>query len=355
MLLACLAFPIMAVGEENVSYSEMMARLQQLEAQMESQQRQFSTVSYEMGGGAHKGDVYESCCDPCASGGFYALYENVFVQPYFTRDAAVYVEDRIPNTSDSFEEIPFDWDLSYSPRFELGYLNPCGLGARARYWYFDDHAVFATDFQGESIVVGYGDDAFVAIDNGGADIFVAQHALKLDVLDFEALVQRGAFTFAAGLRYVQMEQLYEAVDVDNDDRITFGHDFEGVGLTMAAEGMTPSRWCGISFFAKARASFVYGESTSFATDNDPPIDLIVRENNGDLIAIGEMQIGLDWRRCVGNGILFVTAAVETQYWVNAGTAAPGLVDDDDPSYHDESAQAADMGFLGGVIGIGFLR
>ncbi|MBT6495234.1 MAG: hypothetical protein HOL01_11855, partial [Planctomycetaceae bacterium] len=67
-------------------------------------------------------------------GGYYFSLENVFVTPYFSQNTSAFVNG--PAGSRTIRE--FDWDMNYSPRFEIGNINACdGTGWRARYWHFD--------------------------------------------------------------------------------------------------------------------------------------------------------------------------------------------------------------------------
>ena len=84
--------------------------------------------------------------------------------------------------------------------------------------------------------------------------------------------------------------------------------------------------------------------------------MLLNTNSHDLLAVGELQIGVDWRRSLPSGnIFFVTLAVEAQYWINAGTGAPfNNAPFDEGNYQNARPQDDDMGFLGGNVGLGLL-
>ncbi len=328
-----------------VAYSDMMQRLNALEAR----QADLENI-------ALSGDCGASSCDPCIQGGWYFLYENVIVKPHFTRDAAFYVVDDIANTNDSYREVPFDWDYSYSPRFELGYISTdCCLGGRIRYWHLDESTTLSQDVA-ENVHAGFAgpDGTDVNIDETSG-VITASHSINLDVLDLEATAVRGNFTYSGGVRYMAMNQQYVAFHTDDPSGIRARHDFEGFGPVVGIEGFFPSRWCNISFFTRVRGSMLYGDSSLHAQTNETPPNVVDRSVNSDLIGIGELQIGLDWRRELAYSTFFVTAALEGQYWLSAGTGQPGLINDGDvANYQDESAQNADMGFVGATIGLGLI-
>jgi hypothetical protein len=300
------------------------------------------------------GNCGDACCGGCGGCGFYMLYENVIAQPFFTRDPAYFSEGEVDNTSDSWEEYSFDWNAKYSPRVEIGFQPACGLGIRARYWYYDNEAT-VSEFTGDA-QIGFADND-IGIDRSNTEIN-ARHSLDLDVTDLEITASKGGLIYAGGLRYVRMDQEYSAYEIDDEeigDELAAWHNFEGVGPTVAVEGSSGPRWCGFGVFAKARGSLLYGDSSTYATDlNATNPDVIIGHTRDDLISIAELQIGVDWQRCCHWGTLYLSAALEAQYWFNAGSGAPGLVDDDDLSYHDESAYSSDLGFLGGTFGAGIL-
>ena len=146
---------------------------------------------------------------------------------------------------------------------------------------------------------------------------------------------------------------HEFEDDPDTDTFQAAHEFEGCGLTAAVEVLIPSSYYGISAFAKSRASFLYGESDFVAVNGDKDARL-ANANDDDLISIGELQIGLDWRCCLANGgTFFVTLAAEGQYWSNAGTGGPtNNAPFDEGNYQNANPQDADLGFFGLSIGTG---
>jgi hypothetical protein len=294
-----------------------------------------------------------SCCPH-----LYAAYESVFLKPHFSRDAAFFIER--PGAVPAFEEVSFDWDLEYSPRFEVGYLNPCGLGVRARYWRFDHSTTQTGAVTGNaSIHASFSsteDDAAVVID--GVDAITATHSLKLDVLDVEGMKYACGMLFSGGFRWARMDQDYRADAVGGFDETILGHhDIDAFGLTGAME-YYQSVSCSISAFVKIRESLLYGDSTFNATginSNGDVTGVITRSHDGDLISVSELQVGVEWSMCTqSGGKLYVTAAAEAQYWHNAGTGLPGEVGSDDENYFTSDAQEADMGLFGFNIGAGYI-
>jgi hypothetical protein len=332
------------------SYNSLLSRIEALEADNAAM-----VQGMHNGGGCSGGCV---CCKPrctpaCYPNGFYGSVEAVVVTPYFSRNAAFYVENDTSIPVDNFNEVSFDRDLEFSPRFEVGSLNECGMGWRVRYWNFDDDVVQAATGDNYYASFSGGDDQ-VEIEIDGDTSIEARHSLDMDVLDLEASKLWQNLLFSAGLRYALMEQSYQAIG--DSDEIRGDHDFEGVGPTLALEVYQPVS-CRFSLFAKVRGSLLYGESSYVASDSVIlDSDLQVRNNDEDLVAVSEIQLGARWmKRNSCGGAFFITTALEAQYWANAGTGLPGRVGTDDGNYIDQTSQEADLGFFGFNVGAGFVR
>ena len=359
--LALVALPSIALAEgvSRAAYNRALDRIDELEAQQvayyEEGGYEGDFVSsyggcdscsgggcdscYGGGGGYLSDSCYGGCGDTCCLGcGFYMLYENVVAQPYFSRDSAYFGEYELDSVTNGWAEHSFDWDTNYSPRVEIGFQPACGLGIRARYWYYDNDASLR------------GAEASNTVE--------AWHAIDLDATDLELTANKGGLLYSGGLRYVRLDQNYEAQSFNAavlQDDVRVHHNFEGVGPTLAVEGSTCGRWCGFGLFAKARGSLLYGDSSSTFMSNlvDTVSNGVVGHSRDDLIAIAELQIGVDWQRCCHWGTLYLSAALEAQYWHNAGSGAPGFTDNV-RGYYNESAFASDLGFLGGTFGVGLL-
>jgi hypothetical protein len=318
--------------DTTLAYNDLLRRIEDLER------------SQGLAGGS-----CDDCCDDCCcQDAYYAVYENVIVEPHFTHDPAFYVQ----GPGNVFAERSFDWDLEYSPRVEFGRVTDCGMGWRARWWNFDHtSAQSATGVDTFASFSGGDDNTTVELDFFGN--IAATHRLEVDVIDLEGTVTNGMALFSAGLRYVRMDQFYFAQQVGTTNFIAGAHDFEGIGPTLGIDVLAPIGCSDLAGFVKVRGSLLYGESLFRA--NNQTTDVLLRSLDNDLIGIAEIQLGVDWRRCLDNGsTLFVTVALEAQLWTNAGTGLPGRVGTDDGNYQNEGAQEADLGFFGFNIGTGLV-
>lgn len=301
--------------------------------------------------------------------GFYAGYENVFVRPYFSSDAAFEFDDGV--TDPDFQRvIQFDWDLQYTPRVWVGYVGPGGIGAQIRYWQFDHGETrgaldggagfFESGFQ-------HDDDVLLAIGTLTDDSIFARHDLELHVVDVEGTWHNtscawGSVRVSGGVRYVRMDQDYGAKTFDDADPqiefISSHHDFEGIGPTVAVLARRRIGLSNFALFASGRLSAVYGDASIEMRDVVGSGDAWAKSGD-DLISVMEMQLGAEWWMTLWpTARLFVRAALEGQVWYDAGTGLntasagqtgmPAGID----NAHQTSPQIGDLGFFGFSIATG---
>jgi Legionella pneumophila major outer membrane protein precursor len=356
------------------SYEELLTRVAQLEGDLQSMRANGGLppapamegqppMMYGGAPGVPGGCGYQ-CCDPqqvCDDGGVYVLYENVIVQPYLSQNAAFKVTDPVGSPfNTSVNVVDFDWDMEYSPRIEVGRVNPDGIGWRARYWNFDHSSTRSVagdiGFVTADVSVGVPNISTIVDLDGTME---TEHSIDVYVVDFEALVHRatcdGAITGSAGLRYARSVQTYDAQSFDVaggvDDTIRSRHSFQGIGPTFAGEVRRRVGSGNLSVFINGRASLLYGESDWFAVEDFPDEHLSV-DGDTDLVTIGEAQLGLEYRRgsCSGREF-FARAALEAQYWHNAGTGSIQTASND-LTQNAQDPREADLGFFGISIGTG---
>jgi hypothetical protein len=343
-------------------------------------------------------------------GAFYTGFDFVFVKPHFSSDAA-FQKERIgspltiadPNgvltTTVTPASVPqFDWDMQASPRFWIGFAGPAdGLGFQVRYWQFDHgvemSATGDADFDYTVRFTPTSAASFSPLVASDPLSIVARHDLELHALDAEGTWHsfsspNGSVTVTGGLRYVRMDQSYRAKTstpasspgspdpiVDYfafDEFLRVDHDFEGFGPTISVNGRRRITNSPFALFANLRFAAVYGSakvnarrsSISSVSDanNDGDLeeadgdtvavseDQFIKDSNGDLIPITELQAGVEWSQPLwmfGGSKFFLRIGVEGQVWFDAGT---GLNSAD--VYGDFSPQIGNLGFLGFMAGGG---
>ncbi len=350
-------------------YDHVLTRLTALEDEM----AQFEVV--EEGGPDSPACRHEcggcgrcaACSNPC---GWFAGYDAVFLTPHFEHNTAFEVKskDSLDKVTVRQSTVDFDWDMKHSPRIYFGRINCGGFGWRVRYWQFDQGTTmtpneqdFVDDgFFGDDPTIIFGlaaDNAAIRFSPSDFETAIIRHSLELHTVDFEAICRYdtcyGTIGVAAGIRYAFMDQLvtYNAADTP-DQWARLGHDFNGVGPVVALEGRR--YLCrNVSLFAEARGAILLGESSLIlqafdADDEGDRTDMFFNDNDNDLISIVELQVGVEWSRCLERGgRLFVRTAFEGQAWLGAGSGFNAF-----DSQGFQTPQNGNMGLFGFSVGTG---
>ncbi|GEM_PF-1404390 len=328
-----------------ISYDDLVARLANVESELTAIREAGPAQDIPLG----PDQLYSD--NASTRGGLFISYENVWIKPYFNHNAAyeIFDVDIIPGgninpISENSRVVEFDWGFRSTPRVELGYIVPgSGLGWRARYWQFDSTTSaraadpFVANGSPGRIEVGLHDDPDIQVSTGDNEAVRATDSLRLTVIDAEGMWRHesdcNAFTVSGGLRYLRKEQNYRAelaaVTTGIIDNIVVSDTFfEGVGPTLALEGVRRLGGSSMSVFGKGRGSLLLGDSGLQQADVDPqdlnsPIDdFFTTENSVDFQLIAELQIGLQYDRTLCSGkTIFGRIGAELQYWPSAGSAS----------------------------------
>ena len=158
--------------------------------------------------------------------------------------------------------------------------------------------------------------------------------MELHALDLEG-TKRASFgswslMTGAGLRYGTVNQNYSAYTRNAAGAtlgsIAFRHNFEGVGPTVSFEARRATS-SNFTFFSSARASVLFGSARSNlvaveTTNLAAPRTTRSATSDDDVLPIGEIQVGVDWRTCFCSSYeLFLRCAMEGQIWQDAGSAS----------------------------------
>ncbi len=265
------------------------------------------------------GDACDCCCYEGCGGG-YAAIELLFLKPHFDYgiDSAGLLDGDRSN-SFSFRQFDPDYDVSESLRFTLGYVDCEGLGARVRWFEFDDDANTLTTIPGPG--------------NRPSEFQRINASLEVEAWDFE-ITQAVRWcvleaTFAGGVRFATVETTRTRVENDNGDFRNTLIEFEGWGPTVALDLRRPLGCGPWALVAGTRASLLFGETDmSFANGlgrlgfPTPPLDdeeaLGQLVEDDDVVWVMELQLGLEYRQCVScGGTLSLRAVMEAQHWGNA--------------------------------------
>lgn len=275
----------------------------------------------------------DDCCG-CSSSrnGFYIGGEAAFAKPYY-KEAFEASLTNLATTAQTL--LPFHWDYQATPRVWLGYTDCDGLGVRARFWDFDQEGETRT-LAGSNLptptahVVSVIFPATI-IAPAGTTMSVS-NSLLFRTLDLEGTkqLQIGSteLMLGAGLRYALLDQRYDASVTVTGSRLTWQRRFEGLGLTMSAEGRQPIGCRGLAAVGSFRGAMLFGQKDMNRTVignvapnvGDGPITL---DGGDDVFGGGELGLGLEWSREMPSGReIFVRGTYEGQLWTDGG--APTL-------------------------------
>ena len=187
------------------------------------------------------------------------------------------------------------------------------------------------------------------LENGfGQDQLDFSSNLIIHCLDVEALRQwecgRFFLVLSGGGRYLEISQNYMATLVNNAvfpdgntanevQFLSFGHNFQGGGPTLATEGRFQVGNSGLSLFAHARGSLLVGTTHQSLiltqTVNDPSGEaggdlsaMASADNRKDhVLPVAEVELGLEYALRLRRINPYFRATVVDQTYFNAGNAS----------------------------------
>jgi hypothetical protein len=339
-----------AIGSEpvvQVSTSNTSARFASMQAELDGLRAQVEQISFS------GGETYDECqkdgckgcgapcgcacyCDIC--GGWLAGFDLVIVKPYFEDGVD---HDRVTGMPVQLEPA---YDFKATPRVWLGYRNCEGLGARVRWWSFDQ----ASETLSTPI---------------GAQGTNFSHGMNVTALDMEItqMVCLGPMdlNFVIGGRYGKVDMTGNGVNLANSN-VTFGHgDFEGFGPTFAVDTRIPVRQSGLALIGTLRGSLLFGSgkiAEGRVVGGTGTIQLNrLWEDDDTLAYVLESTAGIEYRCCVMGGTLAVRALMEGQVWARAAYGDTG--DNGHPFGQGpfNSSIDDDLGFFGATFGVEYAR
>jgi hypothetical protein len=204
--------------------------------------------------------------------GMYAGVDLLFLSPKMSDQGLqdIFFFGELPESA--VYDATTDAPLEFAQRLIVGYQGEGGGGARVRWFTFDNNVTFLGGW----------------FNGGGPIVLEGELNIDVDYVDAE-LTQAGSFfnwtwVGSAGARYARAEISELSINFEDipladylDD--TFVH-FEGAGPTVSVEGARPILFDGLSIFANARTSILFGntelaspfyegfESETFLIDND---------------------------------------------------------------------------------------
>ncbi|UUO06297.1 Lpg1974 family pore-forming outer membrane protein [Blastopirellula sp. J2-11] len=303
------------------------------------------------------GEAMSGCCAaecvPCGAN-WYAGFEATFLAPRFSQNPAYTLMQSDGASFESYQQVEFESKMAFAPRVFTGVqLNP-NIGFQATWWQFSHDPASITaqppaNGFGQILPPPFGDvDVSTTIPG---ETFTASSGLTAYAIDLE-LTKKGCFScwnfgVAGGVRYAEINQSYLSQTTDAagtlSGQIDYQHGISGFGPTLSMFASVPVAPCW-SLFTRGRGSLLFGDAHSNLNagedlDLTTPFTTTSTSNRDDLLSIGELQLGLQWRGGQSCRIWkpFATVAMEGQFWNGVGNAV---------------SEEGNVGFFGVVTSIG---
>ena len=258
------------VQAEDLSYTDLLSRVSALETEIGSQQVNLASCDSCCTGEASCGCA--TCCKTscCASPAWFVGYELTVLQAYVSEYGAGLAAG-VP---------AFNNEYGFGHRLTAGYDGGSGMGARARYWFYN---------HGHDVV-----PAAVGSLGIDMDVFDVEVTLYEQLRNWNLMITGGArygrAEFGGAPFFPTLQTAY----------------FEGVGPTASLETTREFGDRGLYFIGNARASILFGDIhiTGLPQFED------------DTTTILESQLGVGMKRELGRATLNLRTVWETQVWLN---------------------------------------
>lgn len=292
----------------------------------------------------------QECC--CPRGGWVGGAGVYVIKPHWTTNPAF-----AATTTSGGANVDSQTDFSYSyyatPLIWFGYVGENGLGARTRFWLFDQASNLTRTNDGSVSYISAAPLNYLNSSSTAGDVLTFSSGLELNVVDFELTqtFQAGAFSgqLSAGGRYTRIQQSYHHVEAPLtalDDIVDSSQSFNGFGPSIGAEVRRSILDSGLSLYANGRGSILFGKSSQQATNiNNNVVTNIGSYANWDVLPTLETELGVLWEQDTSRGRLFLDAGVVGIAFFGAGNAANNQIllnSTDDQA--DKNATLAFFGF-----------
>lgn len=297
------------------------------------------------------------CQTGCQQGGWVGGAGVYVLKPHWTTNPAF-----ATNVTSGGVSLDSQTDFQYSyyatPLVWFGYVGDCGLGARTRFWLFDQSTAATLTNDGSATFISAAPFNYLNSSSTAGDVLTFTSSLDVDVVDFEVTqtFEARALTgqLSAGGRYTRIEQSYsheESPLTALNDGVFSEKAFSGFGPSIGAEVRRAVGCNGLSLYANGRGSILFGRSWQQATNiNNNAVTNFGRYANWDVVPTLETEMGALWQRDTARGRLFLDAGVVGIAFLGAGNAANNqlLINSTD----DQADKNATLGFFGFKLAAG---
>jgi hypothetical protein len=238
--------------------------------------------------------------------------------------------------------IPFSYDYGATPEFWLGMERADGLGVRGRYWQFDQGGTGITRISdGQTFYTANATTIIfpaTIIANDPGEILRSDDNLKTQIIDFEATMRtqigRMEIVGGGGLRYAALKQSLSSTVLDAGSNVIgllqWTRDYEGLGPAVSIDLRRPIGNSGLSVVGKVNAALLFGHKDLNRTvvgDVTTPsaAPFLNLENADEVVGMGEVALGLQWRRMLRRSELVIGGMYQGQLWAEAGAPTLGFL------------------------------
>jgi hypothetical protein len=309
---------------------------------------------------------HDAPCKPPEKGGLVAGATEYYLKPYFQDNVAFNVTRGIGTTASSVTAQAFDWGVKSSAAFWVGYELESGLGVRGRYFNLSgssrnlttslDLTQAATGFIAPPAALlrlpgaAFGSPGIFLTAGLGADQLGFDSDLHIEAYDVEATYEMChenlSVVYAAGGRYLHTTQNYRATLTNSNptdpitgltgsevQTLTYFHNFEGGGPTMALSATWQVGKTGLAIFGSARGSLLVGTTNEALTLTQSVVDpaRVVGGNQNNVprsigsadrvMPVLELEAGLEFGMRIWIFRPFLRAAVVNQTYFDIGNAS----------------------------------
>lgn len=228
------------------------------------------------------------------------------------------------------QRVEIEHELTAAPEVWIGYRHESGFGGRFRYWSFregTDQIVNGGAGPINSTMLFSAAPLGLSLVNG-TQVMAATSKLQLQVYDAEAQYNARAagwnMLFSGGVRFAQIDQSYNAfVPQTGNNTLLSNNDFRGAGPTLAVELRHPLGATPLNLYGLARGSLVFGTGRQDASLPDQ--NIVALDQRDMAVSVGELELGLEYDRCIGRSRIFGQVAVVGQNWSAPGGASRSSV------------------------------
>jgi len=254
----------------------------------------------------------------------------------------------------------FSYDFAASPRVWIGVELEDGLGARVRWWNFNESAKTLQEANPPiplgspttvslissmspllAIMTPSSFPAVTSVQTQGIparpDFLQFTNDLSLNVCDFEATfsdlhVGRWSFLASGGVRYAHVIQRYSAQAVGNVPQVQVsGESFDGLGPLLGVEARRTLGIAGLSGYGAMRFAALYGSDKRVSYGLNlgllPPLALTATDDASSrqrFLPVFDLELGVEWSHDLGPAKLLVQLAMLAEAWpTGSGSSGNG--------------------------------